>query len=298
MEKETKTSQMTVENFTSQKMEAIGQLAAGIAHEINTPTQYIGDNTNFLQGAFKDFLILLDDYKKLAQQAQEISTLQETVKTIQEKSKKIDVDYLISEIPLAIKQSLEGIERVSGITKAMKEFSHPGSQEAAPANLNQNIKSTVTVCRNEWKYVADVETQLDPQLPEVPCCVGEINQVVLNMIINATHAISDKFEKGKKGKGLITISTHLDGDWIVIKISDNGAGISEKNKQHIFEPFFTTKAIGKGTGQGLMLSFAIIKEKHKGELLFDSKEGEGTTFTIRLPLISPLMDDPTEDKAK
>ncbi len=294
MENETQAGKLTVENFTAQKMEAIGQLAAGIAHEINTPTQYIGDNTNFLQGAFKDFLTLLEDYKKLAQQAQEITTLQDTVRSIQEKSKKIDVDYLVSEIPLAIKQSLEGIERVSGITKAMKEFSHPGSQDAAPANLNQNIQSTVTVCRNEWKYVADVELKLDPQLPEVPCCVGEINQVVLNMIINATHAISDKFEKGKKGKGLITITTHLEGDWVVIKISDNGAGISEKNKQHIFEPFFTTKAVGKGTGQGLMLSFAIVKEKHKGQLNFDSKEGEWTAFTIRLPIDSPLVKDPED----
>lgn len=290
MEKE-HVQNLSVENFTAQKMEAIGQLAAGIAHEINTPTQYIGDNTTFLQGAFKDFLSLLEDYKKLSNLAQNNSLFTDALRGIEDKSKKIDLDYLVSEIPTAIKQSLEGIERVSGITKAMKEFSHPGSQEAAPANLNQNIQSTVTVCRNEWKYVADVKLELEPNLPEVPCCVGEINQVVLNMIINATHAISDKFEKGKKGKGLINIKTSRDSEWVTIKISDNGAGISEKNKQRIFEPFFTTKGVGKGTGQGLMLSFAIIKEKHKGTLSFDSKEGEGTTFLIGLPINSPLIKD-------
>ena len=264
----------------SQKLEAIGQLAAGIAHEINTPTQYIGDNTRFLQDAFKDFLSLLETYDSSAEQG-----LSDEVKAdIARIKQQIDIEYLIEEVPIAIEQSLEGIGRVAKIVSAMKEFSHPGEDEKTLTDLNQALESTITVARNEWKYVSEMETDLSPTLPLVPCLPGDINQVFLNLITNAAHAIESALGERPAEKGVIRISTSQQDGYAVIKIADTGTGIPKEIHNRIFDPFFTTKEVGKGTGQGLAIAYNVVVEKHGGKLSFETKPGKGTTFIIQLPL--------------
>jgi signal transduction histidine kinase len=195
-----------------------------------------------------------------------------------------DVDYLIEEIPPAIEQTLQGVERIGKIVRAMKEFSHPGQQEKTAIDINKAIESTITVARNEWKYVADMVTVFDDDLSAVPCLPGEFNQVILNLIINAAHAIADVIDSQSTEKGLIRISTCKKEDFAEVIISDSGGGIPEDIRQRIFDPFFTTKEIGRGTGQGLAIAHSVIIEKHGGTLNLDSTVGEGTTFTICLPL--------------
>ncbi|HKX30785.1 MAG TPA: ATP-binding protein, partial [Blastocatellia bacterium] len=194
-----------------------------------------------------------------------------------------DVEYLAEEIPKALQQSLEGVERVSKIVQSMKDFAHPGT-EKKPADINKAIESTVTVAMNEWKYVAELVTDLDPNMPLVPCLLSELNQVILNMIVNASHAIADVVGDGDHGKGTIRVSTRHDRGWAEIRISDTGTGIPEKVRDRIFDPFFTTKEVGRGTGQGLAISHSVIVEKHLGTIGFETMEGRGTTFIIRLPI--------------
>ena len=267
----------------AQRMESVGQLAAGIAHEINTPTQFIGDNTRFLQESFEDLKGILTHYESLVDKADQESVPQDLMTRLTEAIEQADLEYLMEEIPKAIEQSLDGIDRVSTIVKSMKEFSHPGGEKMQSVNLNQAIQSTITVSRNEWKYVAEMITDFDPELPHVHCLPGLINQVVLNMIVNASHAINDvKADTGSDGT--ITISTrHVDGQ-AEIRVTDTGCGIPESVRSKIFDPFFTTKEVGKGTGQGLAISHSVIVDKHEGSLSVDSQEGQGTTFVIRLPI--------------
>ncbi len=268
----------------AQKLEAIGQLAAGIAHEINTPTQYIGDNTRFVRDAFGDLSQLLALHEKLLDASKQQAVTPELLSEVETARQTADLPYLMQEVPKAIHQCLEGIERVATIVRAMKEFSHPGTGQKSAVDLNHAIESTITVARNEWKYVAEVVTQLDPSLPPVPCLAGEFNQVILNLIINATHAIADVVGGAADGKGTITISTKPDRDWVEVRIRDTGAGIPEKIRTRIFEPFFTTKGVGKGTGQGLAISRSVIVDKHGGTIAFETEVGKGTTFIVRLPL--------------
>jgi PAS domain S-box-containing protein len=263
----------------AQKLESIGQLAAGIAHEINTPTQYVGDNTRFLQDAFHDLQPILTELKRV--QHDPIAT--RALGPLAELAARADLDYLLDEIPKAVCQSLEGIERVAGIVRAMKEFAHPGTPDKTPIDLNRAIQSTLTVARNEWKYVADLVTDLDENLPPVPCLPGEINQVILNLVVNAAHAIGDMVSEGKMPKGEIRVTTRLAGDFGEIRVSDNGTGIPAEIHRKIFDPFFSTKAVGKGTGQGLAISHAVV-EKHGGTITFNTRLGQGTTFIVRLPL--------------
>jgi signal transduction histidine kinase len=176
------------------------------------------------------------------------------------------------------------VARVAKIVRAMKDFSHPGFEAKAPTDLNQAIESTVTVARNEWKYVADLDLVLDPQLPLVPCLPGEINQVILNLVVNAAHAIGDVVGAGAGGKGRIRVSTSRQGDWAEIRVQDTGAGIPESARARIFDPFFTTKAVGKGTGQGLTIAYSVVVQQHGGTIEFETELGQGTTFLVRLPL--------------
>lgn len=276
---------METELRQAQKLEAIGQLAAGIAHEINTPTQYVGDNIRFLQDAFNDVAGLLAALDRLLSAAQEGSVSPELIADVTSLKEQADVEYLMEEIPNAITQSLEGVGRVTTIVRAMKEFSHPGSEEMTPHNLNRAIQSTITVARNEWKYVAEMATDFDEDLPLVPCRPGEFNQVILNLITNAAHAIASVVGDGSARKGTITVRTRRDGDWAEIRVSDTGSGIPEEVQHKIFEPFFTTKDVGRGTGQGLTLARAAIVERHKGTITFETEPGKGTTFIVRLPLV-------------
>ncbi len=267
----------------SQKLEAVGRLAAGVAHEINTPIQFVGDNTRFLQNSFHDELQLVHKYQELytAATAGEISPqLLQELAAVREKA---DWDYLEQEIPRAMEQMLEGLSRVSTIVRGMKEFSHVDrTNEKTPGDLNRALESTLIVARNELKYVADVETQFG-ELPPVLCHLGDLNQVFLNLLVNSAHAIDDVI-KSTGGKGKITVRTRVNEDCVEIAISDTGGGIPGEIQEKIFDPFFTTKGVGKGTGQGLALARAIVVEKHGGTLTFETQPGKGTTFLIRLPL--------------
>jgi len=209
----------------------------------------------------------------------------ETLARFDQLSTDCDLSYLQQEIPNAINQSLEGVERVAKIVRAMKDFSHPGSEQKQPIDLNQAIEATVTVARSEWKHVADVELQLDPRLPLVPGLGSELKQVVLNLVVNAAHAITDIAKDGVKGK--ITVSSRRDGSFVEVSIRDTGCGIPEEIRSRVFEPFFTSKPVGKGTGQGLSLAHTIIVKGHQGRIWFETETGAGTTFYFQLPLEQP-----------
>lgn len=278
---EAERAQMEVQLRHAQKMESIGQLAAGIAHEINTPIQYVGDNVRFLEESFKDLGRLLAA-QQLALASDGDAGSRETARTdARQIAQQVDLEYLLREVPTAIQQTLDGIDRVSRIVRAMKEFSHPGARDKAPSDLNKIIENTVIVARNEWKYVATMKLELDPALPLVSCIQGDIGQVVLNLVINAAHAIEGRPQKSDQG--VIQISTSRDRDRAVIQVSDTGTGIPEPIRERIFDPFFTTKEVGQGTGQGLALVHAAVVDKHGGEISFATEEGVGTTFTVRLP---------------
>ncbi len=271
----------------AQKLESVGALAAGIAHEINTPIQFVGDNTRFLFESFEQLQQVLHAYEGLKQAVEAVEAggvAPAVLDRLAQVEKDSDVAYLKDEIPKAIGQTLEGVERVATIVRAMKDFSHPNGGQKALADVNRALENTLTVAHNELKYVADVVTDLDPDLPPVPCYLGDLNQVFLNLLVNAAHAIAEAAGETGGGKGTITISTRREGREAVIRIADTGAGIPEAVRDRVFEPFFTTKQVGKGTGQGLAIAHNAVVEKHGGTLTFDTNVGTGTTFTIRLPL--------------
>jgi len=268
----------------SQKMEAIGQLAAGIAHEINTPTQFVGDNTRFFQDAYEDLIQIIREYENLIDKAKSDALTGDLITGAEKRIQDMDLAYLEDEIPVALEHTLKGVERITKIVQAMKIFSHPGMISKEPTDVNKEIEKTITISRNEWKYVARMETAFDPYLPAVPCFRAELNQVILNMIVNAGHAIAEANANAPSERGIIRIRTYHENNWVKICISDTGAGIPQEIRHKIFDLFFTTKEPGKGTGQGLAISHSVIVEKHKGTLDLESQEGKGTTFIIGLPL--------------
>ncbi|MCU7935624.1 MAG: hypothetical protein KZQ99_12215 [Candidatus Thiodiazotropha sp. (ex Dulcina madagascariensis)] len=257
---------MQSELLQSEKFASVGQLAGGIAHEINTPIQYIGDNLRFI-------------YRE---QAKIIEALSECSAATKEE---IDLDFLKEEIPSSVEQSIQGVEHVVKLVRSMKEFAHPGSSEFTQTDINRAIENAVNVSKNEWKYVAELECKLDGNLPKVPCLYSEFNQVLLNIIVNAAQAIEEKNSEAG-GKGIISISTKRLKETIEIRVSDTGTGISEAIQGKIFDPFFTTKGVGKGTGQGLAIAYKLITEKLKGAIKVESEVGKGTTFVITLPILS------------
>ena len=264
-----------------QKMESLGTLAGGIAHEINTPVQYVGENLRFLRESIAGLSQVLSKYRALAQSAQSEGVLTDEVAEVATSVEAADLDFLRQEMPASIDQSLEGIDRISEIVRAIGEFSHPDAKEKTAIDINHAIATTLTVAKNQTKYVADVETDFDTSLPPVTCLPGEFNQVVLNLLVNAAHAIE---ETKSEHKGRITLATRRLEDQVEIRISDTGAGIPEAIRKKIFDPFFTTKEPGKGTGQGLAICHTIITKKHGGTINVSSEPGEGTTFVVRLPL--------------
>ncbi len=265
----------------SQKMESIGQLAAGIAHEINTPMQYINDNNNFLKESLSTFVQFMNSLEtKLIENDNVISI----VEWYRNARTELDLDYFKEESLNALNQSKIGIDRVIKIIKAMKDFSHPGQKDKIYANINEAIEITSTICRNEWKYFADLILELEPNLPQILCTIDEINQVLLNMIINSAHAIEEAIQMGKKEKGWIKISTFLKDNFVEIVIEDSGIGIKSDYLNKIFDLFFTTKKVGKGTGQGLSIAHDIVVNKHNGKIAVESEYQKGTKFKILLPV--------------
>jgi two-component system, NtrC family, sensor kinase len=264
----------------SQKLEAIGHLAAGIAHEINTPVQFIGDNTYFLRDAFQKLRGALAGYRELAQTAATRGA-DEVAAELARLEGRLRLERLLPDAQQAFDESFEGITRVTEIVRAMKEFAHPGDGELSAVDLNQAIQTTLVVARNEYKHVADIATDFG-ELPPVTCRKGEINKVLLNMIVNATHAIEKK-TAGAAGRGTITLKTRADSHDAIITIADTGCGIPASVIGRIFDPFFTTKPVGKGTGQGLAIARSVIRA-HGGRIEVESTPGLGTTFTIHIPL--------------
>lgn len=260
----------------AQKMESIGQLAAGIAHEINTPIQYIGDNTHFIKDVMESFLRF---YTAFEETLNEVDP--ETRQKFEILKPMLEIDFIKEEVPLALEQTLEGIERVSSIVRAMKMFSHPGAEEQTIIDVNTSVQNTVTVARNEWKYDAEVQLNLSSLNPKILGNSVDFNQVLLNLLVNAAHAIKEA-NKDESKKGLITITTSIENGMAVIKVKDTGCGIPPSIADKVFDPFFTTKEVGKGTGQGLSICHTIIAEKHNGQIYFESAMGEGTTFYIKI----------------
>lgn len=267
------------------KLEAVGQLAAGIAHEINTPTQYVGDNTRFVQDSFQALQRAHQQYTELLGLARTGLLTPEDCDRIGRAVAECDLDFIFQEVPPAIQQSLDGVERISKIVQSMKEFSHPGGYDAAAANINHAIESTATVARSEWKHVADLVLNLDPCLPEVICFIADLNQALLNLVVNAAHAIGEALAKNSAEKGTITVTTRRDGDQVEIRVQDTGVGVPEEIRPRIFDPFFTTKGVGRGTGQGLAVVYNAVVRKHGGTVRFESEVGRGTVFIIRLPIL-------------
>jgi PAS domain S-box-containing protein len=284
---EAELQQYEIQLHHAQKLESIGNLAAGIAHEINTPVQFVLNNVLFLGDAFAGFKQVHQRYHDVMEGLEAGAFKEACAAAFQDAEDGTNLDFFLSEVPPAIEQSMDGIERVKKIVHAMKEFSHPGSDKPTLTDLNGAISSTLTVCRSEWKRIAELVTCFDPELPLVPCFSSEINQVVLNIVVNAAQSIADVVEARKteaEWKGTITVSTQRDGDWVEVRISDTGAGIPERIRNQIFDPFFTTKGVGKGTGLGLSIAHAIIEKKHRGSITLETEMGRGTTFILRLPL--------------
>ena len=265
----------------AQKLESVGRLASGIAHEINTPIQFVGDNVRFLQDSFASFQILLGQYRQILDQAIAGSLNARMLGDTRRMDEELECNFLLEEVPKALGQTLDGVERVATIVRAMKEFAHPERTEMAAADLNKALLSTLTVARNELKYVAEIDTDLG-DLPLVVCNVGDLNQVFLNLLVNSAHAIADVVHRDQKGR--ISVRTKLEGDEVLITVVDTGAGIPENIRTRIFDPFFTTKGVGRGTGQGLAIARSVVVEHHKGSLSFESEVGKGTAFFIRLPV--------------
>jgi PAS domain S-box-containing protein len=272
---------VVIELQLAQKLESVGRLAAGIAHEINTPIQYVGDGVHFLRSAYQDYNQLLDGWRKAIDALPENAAHDALRLEVADLAAKCDLEFLRAEIPKAFERTSDGVERVTNIVKAMKEFAHPDTHEESPADLNHAIETTLLVASNEYRYIAKIHTDF-AELPAVVCNIGELNQVFLNLIVNAAHAIHDAGRDLDTGK--ITISTAVAGDAVVIRIADNGCGVPAENLSKLYDPFFTTKQVGRGTGQGLAITHSIVVDKHGGHIGVDSRVGAGTEFTLRLPI--------------
>lgn len=277
----TEQRRIEMELLQAQKLESVGRLAAGIAHEINTPIQFVSDSMHFVRDSFTATLPLIGQYQRLRSQVAKGEQSTALLEQIERAERDGDLTYLLENTPGAIDRALEGMGRVATLVRSMKEFAHPDQKEKAPADLNRALATTLTIARSEYKYVADIKTDFG-ELPTVRCHVSELNQVFLNIIVNASHAIEDVV-KATGQRGTISVQTRSEGDHVVIRIADTGGGIPENIRAKVFEPFFTTKEVGKGTGQGLSIARNVVVDKHGGTLSFETEQGAGTTFVIRLP---------------
>jgi len=271
------------ELLQAQKMQAIGQLAGGIAHEINTPTQYIGNNIGFIGETFQQLLQTVKSIQQLIEHDNSSRTGDALEEILRQTMMSADVDYIREEIPRALAECMDGVHRIAGIVGAMKDFANPSGGYMQPIDLNAIIISTVEISRNAWNSIAELEIELDPGLPVIEGLKDELGQVFLSLIVNAAHAISDR-KLTAETPGKIRVVSIRASDYVEIRIEDNGCGIPASLQEKIFEPFFTTKEIGRGMGQGLAIAYHVVTGKHNGQLLMESDPGRQTTFTVRLPL--------------
>jgi PAS domain S-box-containing protein len=284
------------ETMQSARLASIGQLAAGIAHEINTPIQYIGDNLRYLSEALGKLGAVIEAGRALAGTAAALpappADLTEAVGRFEQTVGKTRVARLLGELPDAVAESLDGVGQIARIVLSMKEFSHPGTTAKTATDLNRALESTLTVSRNTWKHVAEIERDFDPDLPPVVCYAGEMNQVFLNLIVNAAQAIEGA---GKTLPGRIRLSTRHEEGWVEIRVADSGTGIPPAIRERLFDPFFTTKPVGKGTGQGLAICRDVVTVKHGGTIEAGGAPGEGAEFIVRLPLDGgPALEEAAE----
>ena len=268
----------------AQKLESIGRLATGVAHEINTPIQYTADNLDFIQRSCDSVEQTLGVYRRLVAACEAGEPTAGLISELRKITQKGKVDYLWGQTPSAIREAAEGTRRVAEIVRAMHEFAHPGSGEMVPTDVNRLIESTVMVSRNRWKDAAELDIALEPELPPVACVAGELSQVFLNLIVNAADAVIDTVIANRGRKGTIRITSKRQGDFVEVRVSDSGIGIPASIQPKIFDPFFTTKDIGRGSGQGLAIAHAIVVQKHRGQIDFETVVGAGTTFIVRLPI--------------
>jgi signal transduction histidine kinase len=282
---------MEIELRLAQKLEAVGQLAAGIAHEINTPIQFVSDTSQFLSDAFGDLMPLVDRYAEVVDAARHGPVPPALLEAVAAAESLADLDYLRERVPPAWERSFAGIRQVAEIVSAMRTFAHP-TTDKAPVDVNEAIRNTLIVTANEYRYVADVKTDLH-ELPPVICSASDLNQVLINLVVNAAHAIADVVADTVV-RGGIHIRTRTDGDGVLISISDTGCGIPAEVANRIFDPFFTTKEVGRGTGQGLAIAHTIVTERHGGTISFTTEPGHGTTFDVRLPIGAGAESDVTD----
>ncbi len=275
----------------ARRLEAIGALSSGIAHEINTPIQYLGDNLEFLGESLTLVYGAYQRYEKLRQAAEEKDAFVSELQEIEAFNASINLANVITEVQSALDESREGIKQVRDIILLMKEFAHPGTGNKDETDINLIIKNVLAISRNKSKNAADVELKLDETLPDVPCRKGQVQQVILNIVLNAIDAIIDAGDE----RGKILIQTIPEKDYVWILISDTGSGIPYELRQKVFDPFFTTKPVGKGTGQGLALAKDCIINGHGGKLTLTNVEGYTTTFVIALPLQNDALNEPLED---
>jgi len=266
---------MELELLQAQKLEALGRLASGVAHELNTPIQFVGDNAAFLRDGYKDLIEVIEAYRSLVERAARPDLDQEATRIAEE----ADLEYLTSEVDSSLDAIAAGLDRVAHVVAAMRAFAHSGSSEFRPVDLNAALSQTLVVARSEYKQVADVETDFS-DIPLVTCRIGDLNQVFLNLVVNAAHAI----QQAGRDRGKIRVRTGHSDDWVVVTISDDGCGIPVEVQDKVFDPFFTTKEVGKGTGQGLAIARSIVVERHHGRLWFETELGKGTTFHLAVPV--------------
>jgi signal transduction histidine kinase len=279
----------------NQKLESVGRVAAGVAHEINTSVQFISDSVRFVRHALRDLPHAFADYRALAAGVLSGKEVTEAAKKAGETDEAADVDYFLKNAPDALERALEGINRVGSVARSMTEFAHPDNQAKGDVDVNRAVRTTLNMARNEYKEVAELETDF-ADVPPVRCFPGDVNQVMLNLVLNAAHAIADVVA-GTGRRGRITVRTRAIGDYVEISIGDTGAGIPESVRARIFEPFVTTKEVGRGAGQGLALSRGIVVEKLKGSLHFETETGQGTTFFVRLPVSEAAAPGPHNKQA-
>jgi PAS domain S-box-containing protein len=278
----TEQKQMQRELNQAQKLESIGQLAAGIAHEINTPMQCVSGNVEFLRSCYNRLFEVLDRYQEYLN-GPELSW-QERKEMMDRLNSECRYDHIRQQAPPAIEEAAEAVTKVIEIVRAMKAMSHPGTEEKVVTDVNQLIRSASTISRNRWKYTADLEFDLEESLPEVLALSAEINQVLLNLIVNAADAVVEKVGQDSAIRGKIIVRTRSAKDGVIIEVQDTGCGMTNEVKQKIFDPFFTTKDVGKGTGQGLAITYDAVVNKHGGQIFVDTILGEGSTFSVWLPL--------------